>query len=115
MANRAAAGRGAAASLLGVPVLRILLSIGTIVFSLILGALFMGVVAIYSPDTLSVMMDGARGFKEIITNTGLAAKYNIWLRFLLDENQLLLMFFTVIARIILALVAYPIVLLRERT
>ncbi len=95
--------------------LRILLSVGALAISLVLGALMMAFTAIYAPDTLSVMMDGARGVKEVITGTGLAAKYNVWLRFLLDENQLLLMGFTVFARILLAIAAYPIVLLREKT
>ncbi len=93
--------------------LRILLSVGNIVFSLILGALLMAVVAIYSPETLSMMLGWARSFKGLITSTGLNPKYNIWLELLLEERQLLLMFFTVIARIILAILAYPIVLLRE--
>jgi hypothetical protein len=96
-------------------VLRLLLSIGNIVLALILGALLMAVVAIYSPETLSMMLGWARSFKSIITGTGLNPKYNIWLELLLEERQLLLMFFTVIARIILWLIAYPIVLLRERT
>lgn len=91
------------------------LSITNLVFSLILGALLMAVVAIYSPETLSMMLGWARSFKSLITSTGLNAKYNIWLELLLEERQLLLMFFTVIARIILALIAYPIVLLREKT
>lgn len=95
--------------------LRFLLSIGNIVFSLILGALLMAVVAIYSPQTLSMMLGWARSLKILITSTGLDPKYNIWLELLLEERQLLLMFFTVIARIILAIVAYPIVLLREKT
>lgn len=95
--------------------LRILLSVGNIVFSLILGALLMAFVAIYSPETLSMMLGWARSFKSLITGTGLAAKYNIWLELLLEERQLLLMFFTVIARVMLAILVYPIVLLRERT
>ncbi len=100
---------------LELPVLRLILSISNLVFSLILGALLMAVVAIYSPETLSMMLGWARSFKGLITSTGLDAKYNIWLELLLEERQLLLMFFTVIARIILALIAYPIVLLREKT
>lgn len=95
--------------------LRILLSVGNIVFSLILGALLMAFTAIYAPETLSMMLDWARNFKALITGTGLDAKYNIWLQLLLEERQLLLMFFTIIARIILAIVTYPIVLLREKT
>jgi len=92
-----------------------LLSVGNIVFSLILGALLMAFVAIYSPETLSVLLGWARSFKSVITGTGLNPKYNIWLELLLEERQLLLMGFTVFARILLALIAYPIVLLRERT
>lgn len=95
--------------------LRLILSISNVVFSLILGALLMAVVAIYSPETLSMMLGWARSFKALITSTSLDPKYNIWLELLLEERQLLLMFFTVIARVILALIAYPIVLLRERT
>lgn len=107
--------RGAVAALGDFRVLYILLSIGNIVFSLILGALLMAFVAIYSPETLSVMLEWARSFKALITGTGLDAKYNIWLQLLLEERQLLLMFFTVIARFILAAISYPIVLLREKT
>lgn len=95
--------------------MRILLSIGNIVLALILGALLMAIVAIYSPETLSMMLGWARQFKGVITGTGLDPKYNIWLELLLEERQLLLMFFTVIARIILAIIAYPVVLLSERT
>jgi hypothetical protein len=96
-------------------VLRILLSVGNIVFSLILGALLMAFVAIYSPETLSLLLGWARNLKSVITGTGLNPKYNIWLELLLEERQLLLMGFTVFARIVLAIVAYPIVLLREKT
>ena len=95
--------------------LRILLSVGNIVFSLILGALLMAVVAIYSPQTLSMLLGWAGDLKSVITGTGLNPKYNIWLELLLEERQLLLMGFTVFARILLAIAAYPIVLLREKT
>ena len=94
--------------------LRLLLSISNVLFSLILGALLMAVVAIYSPETLSVMLEGARSFKALITGTGLNPKYNIWLQLLLEERQLLLMFFTVIARVLPAIITYPIIVLRER-
>ncbi len=94
--------------------LRILLSIGNIAFSLILGALLMALVAIYSPATLSELLGWARSFKDLITGTSLDAKYNIWLELLLEERQLLFMGFTIFARIILALLAYPILRLRPR-
>lgn len=94
--------------------LRIFLSAGNILFSLILGALLMALVAVYSPETLSMLLGWARDFKSVLTGTGLNPKYNIWLEILLEERQLLFMGFTVFARILLGLIAYPIVQWRLR-
>ena len=94
--------------------LRIMLSAGNILMSLILGALLMALVAIYSPQTLSDLLVWARSFKDLITGTGLDAKYNIWLQLLLEERQLLFMGFTVVARIILGILTYPIARMRDR-
>lgn len=94
--------------------LRIFLSAGNIFLSLVVGALLMALVAIYSPETLSELLAWARGFKALITGTGLAAKYNIWLELLLEERQLLFMGFTVVSRILLGLVTYPLTRLRSR-
>ena len=91
-----------------------LLSVGNIVFWLILGALLMAVVAIDSPETLSMMLGWARSFKGLVTGTGLDAKCNIWLELLLEERQLLPMLHGHRAHH-LAILAYPIVLLREKT
>jgi len=95
-------------------VLRILLSTGNILLSLILGALLMALVAIYSPETLSTLLGWAHSFKGLITGTGLNAKYNIWLELLLEERQLLFMGFTIFARILLGLLAYPVAHVRPR-
>jgi len=95
-------------------VLRILLSTGNILFSLVLGALLMALVAIYSPETLSMLLGWARDLKSLITGTSLDAKYNIWLELLLEERQLLFMGFTIFARILLSLAMYPIGRLRHR-
>lgn len=94
--------------------LRILLSASNLLFSLILGAILMALVAIYSPETLSLLLAWARDFKGLITGTGIAPRYNIWLELLLDERQLLFMGFTVFARILLGLLTYPIGRLRRR-
>jgi hypothetical protein len=95
-------------------VLRILLSTGNILLSLILGALLMALVAVYSPETLSMLLGWARNLKALITGTSLSAKYNIWLELLLEERQLLFMGFTVFARILLSLAVYPIARWRPR-
>jgi hypothetical protein len=95
-------------------VLRIFLSIGNIVLSLILGAVLIAVVAINSPETLSSSLRWAHSVKEVITGTSLDPKYNVWIEFLLDDRQIVFMGFVVLARILLALLALPFVLIRER-
>ena len=83
--------------------LRLLLSTGTLFVSLILGAIALGIVGYNSPETLSYLLSWARSLKAMITGTGLDPKYNIWVEVLLEERQLLFMFFTIGARIVLGL------------
>lgn len=87
--------------------LRLLIGTSTIFLSLILGAFGLALVGYYSPETLSTMLGWARDLKSVITGTGLDPKYNIWVELLLEERQLLFMFFTIAARILLALLAAP--------
>ena len=87
--------------------LRLFLSTGNIFLSLILGALMLALVGYNSPETLSEMLSWARSLKGWITSTGLEPKYNIWLELLLEDRQLLFMFFTIIARILLFIVTAP--------
>lgn len=84
--------------------LRILFSTSSIFLSLVLGALALALVGINYPEVLSMMIGWARQLKGALTSTGLAAKYNIWIELLLEERQLLFMFFTIGARIALAVV-----------
>ena len=83
--------------------LRLLLSTGTLFFSLILGAFALAYVGYQWPSTLSEMLVWARELKGVITSTGLEPKYNIWVELLLEERQLLFMFFTIGVRIIIGL------------
>ncbi len=87
--------------------LRLLVSTSTIFLSMILGAFGLALVAYNSPETLSMMLGWARDLKSVITGTGIDPKYNIWVELLLEERQLLFMFFTIGARIFLALLAAP--------
>ena len=70
-----------------------------------LGAFALAVVGYNSPETLSTMLGWARDLKSVITSTGIDPKYNIWVELLLEERQLLFMFFTIAARILLGLIA----------
>lgn len=84
---------------------RLLFATSSIFLSLVLGALALALVGINYPEVLSVMIGWARNLKVALTSTGLAARYNVWIELLLEERQLLFMFFTIGARIVLAIVA----------
>jgi hypothetical protein len=82
---------------------RILLSTGNIVVSLVLGAIALAFVGIHYPETLDQIISLATSAKSYIVSTNLPPKYNVWVRLLLEEKQLVFMFFTVVMRIVLAI------------
>lgn len=83
---------------------RVLLSTGNIIFSLVLGAIALAFVGINYPGTLDQIINLAGSVKGYIVNTNLPPKYNVWVRLLLEEKQLVFMFFTILMRILLAIV-----------
>lgn len=85
---------------------RIAISTGSIALSLVLGALALAFVGINSPETLDKLITLAATVKSYIVGTNLPAKYNVWIRLLLEEKQLVFMFFTIIMRILLSLVEW---------
>jgi hypothetical protein len=87
--------------------LRLLLGTSTIFLSLILGAFALAFVGYNWPEVLSQMLGWARDLKSVITSSGIDPRYNIWVELLLEERQLLFMFFTIAARIVLAIIAVP--------
>jgi len=87
----------------GHKVARVLAAAGNIFFSLLLGALALAFTAVQFPDTMDQIINIASGVKDYLTNTGLATKYNVWVKFLLSEQQLVFMGFVIITRILLAL------------
>lgn len=87
--------------------LRLAFSIGTIFVSFVLGAIALVYVGVEAPGVLDVLLGWARVVKDMITGSGLNEQYNIWVKFLLEEQQLVFMFFTIAARIVLALIAAP--------
>jgi hypothetical protein len=81
---------------------------GSIIFvSLILAAVALVYVGIEYPKMLEGMLTHASVVKEWLTNThntGLDVRYNVWVKFLLQEQQFVFMFFVVIMRILLLVV-----------
>ncbi len=92
---------------------RILLSTGNIVVSLVLGALLFGFVFLKYPETMASILDWAGSFKTWLISRGITTEYNNWIRVLLEERQLVFMLFTIVARVALSIVTYPIVVWRE--
>ena len=77
---------------------------GNIIASLVLGAVLLAFVGVNFPATFEVMIGWATGLKAAIVGTGLDPRYNNWIRLMLEERQLLFMFFTVAARVVMALI-----------
>ena len=83
-------------------------SIVNIIFSLILGAIAMGICAYYFPEYLEIIQIQASTFKDwflgATTQAGVKSGVNIWIRFILADEQLVFMFFVVLARISIFLI-----------
>lgn len=73
-----------------------------IFLSLVLGAIALVFVSIQFPGAFAVVLDGANWVEGQLGNTGLDVKYNNWVRFLIGDEQLTFMFFTIIMRVLLA-------------
>jgi len=100
----------------GFKVARVLAATSNIFFSLLLGAVALAVVAVQWPGVMEDIINVAANLKEHLTNTGLASKYNVWIKFLLQEQQLVFMGFVIVTRIVLAmLIAFIFYLFTGRT
>jgi hypothetical protein len=85
-------------------VYKFIFSTGSVISSLVFGAVALALVGLYYPEMLSRMLGWARNLKSYLTSTGLPPKYNIWLELLLEERQLLFAFFTIATRMLISLV-----------
>ncbi|MGI9523911.1 MAG: hypothetical protein ACR2PG_19940 [Hyphomicrobiaceae bacterium] len=80
---------------------------GVIFMSLVLAAVALVYVGIEHPSALEGMLVHASQFKEVLTDTsytGLDVRYNVWVKFLLQEQQFVFMFFVIVMRIVLLLI-----------
>jgi hypothetical protein len=78
---------------------------GIILFSLLLGAIALAYVGVEHPDYLDVMLDTASDFKTwLLAHSALETKYNVWVKFLVQEQQFVFMFFVIVMRLVLLLV-----------
>lgn len=81
----------------------------TFFISVIIAALALVLLGFYAPD-LSIQMLDAAGVVEnwlrdtLLPGAGVPATANYWVRWLIDDNQLLFLFFVVVARVIVSIV-----------
>lgn len=87
----------------------LLASLGSMTTSLflafVLGILMLVSLGILAPDILDSMLSAAGWVEARLENTGLPFRWNNILRLLVADDQILLLFFTILARILLAAVA----------
>jgi len=75
--------------------------ISIIFLSFVLGAILMALTAYYRVEWFDGILDNAAELKAWLSNDWLPLEINVWFKFLLKDEALVLMFFTLAARIVL--------------
>ena len=75
----------------------------TIFFSIILGAVAMAFTAVELPGVFEALQNGAGSLEDLIGDTGLDPKYNVWVKFLIDDIQLVFMGYVIVMRVLMSL------------
>ena len=91
---------------------RFFLSLGNVFFSLILGAVALGFFWFYFPDWTLQLFKGAGTIRESLISGTWPARYEVVLRALVDERQIVYMGFVLATRIIvgvLIVLAYKLI------
>lgn len=76
----------------------------TIFLAFVLSYAMLIALGLFLPEVLNGMVQWAKQIETWITGTALPARYNVWLDLFIEEGAILLLFFTVIARILIAIV-----------
>lgn len=82
---------------------RFFLSLGNVFFSLILGAVALGFGLFYFPDATLQLFKWAGSIRETLISGNWPARYEVVLRALVDERQIVYMGFVLAARILVGL------------
>jgi hypothetical protein len=82
---------------------RYFLSLGNVVFSLILGALGLGFFLFYFPDATLQLFKWAGGIREWLASGNWPARYEVVIRALVDERQIVYVGFVLATRILVGL------------
>ena len=82
---------------------RYFLSLGNVFFSLILGAFALAVCWYYFPEFTLSLFKYASSLREWIFSQGMSAKYEIMMRALVDDRQVVYMGFVLFSRLMVSL------------
>ncbi len=82
---------------------RYFLSLGNVAFSLILGALALAFCWIYFPEFTLNLFKYASQLREWLFSQGMSAKYEVMVRALVDDRQIVYMGFVLFSRFIVGL------------
>lgn len=80
------------------------LSLGNVAFSLILGALALAFCWIYFPSFTLSLFKYASQLREWVFSQGMSAKYEVMVRALVDDRQIVYMGFVLFTRLVVGLV-----------
>lgn len=83
---------------------RFLLSLGNVFFSLILGAIALGFFWFTFPDATLQLFKWAGSLRESVISGNWPARYEVVLRALVDERQIVYMGFVLVTRILVGVV-----------
>jgi hypothetical protein len=86
---------------------RFFLPLGNVAISLILGAVALGFFWYYFPDWTLVLFKWAGSIRETVVSGYWPARYEVVIRALVDERQIVYMGFVIVTRIILGLLLMP--------
>ncbi len=93
---------------------RISSATATIFLSFLLATFSVVAIGITQPSVIREIQSWADVVERWITNTSLPDKYNIWLTFLVDDATIVFLFFTILARIVIAVLLSSLGLLFKR-
>ena len=75
--------------------------LSVIFLSFVLGAILMALTAYFQVEFFDSILDTASELKAWLSNDWLPLEVNVWFKFLLKDEALVLMFFTMAARVVL--------------
>lgn len=87
---------------------RYFLPLGNVAISLIVGAVALGFFWFYFPDATLQLFKGAGSIRETAVGGYLPARYEVVVRALVDERQIVYMGFVIATRIVIGILLVPV-------